>query len=547
MTDFQNQVFIDECEDILKHAGTSHTAGKYPIVALHTKLTNWRNLTTEIMSHYLKSAPWLPSLTVLEVYSDALSEGQDHDTEWSQWYESLAVDQRSYTLSYLDVVADYYYLCSLISQLDKNNTIDTPIPQALLGFESLQFRDERYHPEFRKSVKNFLDSVGTQKLYRVKHGCARAPAAKDEVSNMLVKGVYASRRTDYIQRLENAVDLANRNGWFMVFDTITLADDKVDAFYENKTALRDYFRTIGRMVADADLDEQSGRSLRPRSVLSLDRHARDCFSYFCVPEYGSEKGRLHFHALIFMRTLPRKGQRDPNFGLSAAFRKRTCVNGLNGLWEYGYNLPVAVRYSGDAYGRKHRWLNPLGPNGKPRVQKGAGAIAGYVSKYVCKQVDETISSKGLNGKESCQTTTAQWIRLNRKHFRIRMSRGFGLSMPPMEHLTTHALLQMCNLSFNVCKRNKLVRHNARKTLKLRMAMLSIESLLDIKPETTNLLVSLRHMMKANAEFNPVNFINIIAPALNASDVSDEVTNWIAENKLRPIDYAPRADNSYAGK
>src|SRR5262245_63686296 len=34
-----------------------------------------------------------------------------------------------------------------------------------------------------------------------------------------------------------------------------------------------------------------------------DSHA-DCYQYFCVPEYGTANGRLHFHAVHFMRTLP---------------------------------------------------------------------------------------------------------------------------------------------------------------------------------------------------------------------------------------------------
>src|SRR5690625_4180661 len=43
-----------------------------------------------------------------------------------------------------------------------------------------------------------------------------------------------------------------------------------------------------------------------------DSHA-DCYQYFCVPEYGTANGRLHFHAVHFMRTLP-TGSVDPNFG-----------------------------------------------------------------------------------------------------------------------------------------------------------------------------------------------------------------------------------------
>src|SRR5206468_7615918 len=70
-----------------------------------------------------------------------------------------------------------------------------------------------------------------------------------------------------------------------------LADDRLEAFYDNPNALRDYFRDIGRMVLAAE-----GRKAN-------DSHA-DCYQYFCVPEYGTANGRLHFHAVHFMRTLP---------------------------------------------------------------------------------------------------------------------------------------------------------------------------------------------------------------------------------------------------
>src|SRR5207248_3486345 len=66
---------------------------------------------------------------------------------------------------------------------------------------------------------------------------------------------------------------------------------RLEAFYDNPNALRDYFRDIGRMVLAAE-----GRKAN-------DSHA-DCYQYFCVPEYGTANGRLHFHAVHFMRTLP---------------------------------------------------------------------------------------------------------------------------------------------------------------------------------------------------------------------------------------------------
>src|SRR5260221_345539 len=80
----------------------------------------------------------------------------------------------------------------------------------------------------------------------------------------------------------NAMRQAHADGWFIVFDTLTLADDRLEAFYDNLNALRDYFRDIVRMVL---ADE--GRK-------ADDSHA-DCYQYFCVPEYGTANGRLLFY------------------------------------------------------------------------------------------------------------------------------------------------------------------------------------------------------------------------------------------------------------
>src|SRR5258708_7925738 len=93
---------------------------------------------------------------------------------------------------------------------------------------------------------------------------------------------------------------------------------KLEAFYDNPNALRDYLRDIGRMVLAAE-----GRKAN-------DSHA-DCYQYFCVPEYGTANGRLHFHAVHFMRTLP-TGSVDPNFGRRV--RNRRQLNSLQNTWPY---------------------------------------------------------------------------------------------------------------------------------------------------------------------------------------------------------------------
>src|SRR4051794_5050094 len=94
----------------------------------------------------------------------------------------------------------------------------------------------------------------------------------------------------------------------------------VSAFLLNRSS--DLFRDIGRMVLAAE-----GRKAN-------DSHA-DCYQYFCVPEYGTANGRLHFHAVHFMRTLP-TGSVDPNFGRRV--RNRRQLNSLQNTWPYGYKI-----------------------------------------------------------------------------------------------------------------------------------------------------------------------------------------------------------------
>src|SRR5262249_21790214 len=96
--------------------------------------------------------------------------------------------------------------------------------------------------------------------------------------------------------------------------------------YDNPNALRDYFRDIGRMVLAAE-----GRKAN-------DSHA-DCYQYFCVPEYGTANGLLHFHAVYFMRTLP-TGSVDPNFGCRV--RNRRQLNSLLFFLHYGASMQIPL-------------------------------------------------------------------------------------------------------------------------------------------------------------------------------------------------------------
>src|SRR5437899_1011085 len=163
---------------------------------------------------------------------------------------------------------------------------------------------------------------------------------------------------------------------FFFFSSRRRHTRSVSAFLLNRSSdLRqqepyDYFRDIGRMVLAAE-----GRKAN-------DSHA-DCYQNFCVPEYSTANGRLHFHAVHFMRTLP-TGSVDPNFGRRV--RNRRQLNSLQNTWPYGYSMPIAVRYTQDAFSRSG-WLWPVDAKGEPLKATSYMAVGFYVAKYVNKKSD----------------------------------------------------------------------------------------------------------------------------------------------------------------
>src|SRR5262245_62179563 len=80
----------------------------------------------------------------------------------------------------------------------------------------------------------------------------------------------------------------------------------------------------------------------------------------------------------FMRTLP-TGSVDPNFGRRV--RNRRQLNSLQNTWPYGYSMPIAVRYTQDAFSRSG-WLWPVDAKGEPLKATSYMAVGFYVAKYV---------------------------------------------------------------------------------------------------------------------------------------------------------------------
>src|SRR3546814_16696228 len=93
-----------------------------------------------------------------------------------------------------------------------------------------------------RPLKSILDVYNYPKQKGIKAECSR----------LLEAFTMKSRRGFAIQRLMNAMRQAHADGWFIVFDTLTLADDSLGAFYDSPNAIRAYFRDMGCMVLPAE-------------------------------------------------------------------------------------------------------------------------------------------------------------------------------------------------------------------------------------------------------------------------------------------------------
>lgn len=411
---------------------------------------------------------------------------------YTPWDEGL-LESLNMTKNHLTTMSKLLSLLDIYNSIDQ--LADDPTIQAVLK----EWND--YKEEFPTYVMDsYLMAEPKPKTFL------------DEAGKLLVKQTYAARRGEYIQRINNACEVAHANGWFLVFDTLTLSNDRVSDFLESKTAIRDYTRSIGRKV-----NEALGRK-------KSDPYT-DVYQYICVPEYGSKNGRLHFHCLHFLKELP-INTIDPNRH-GAVGRKRQKLFTLQGHWGFGFSDPIPVRYNDDAY-TKRGWLMPLNDNGAAEKLKPVVAVAAYVSKYIGKQMDEKCADE-LKRNERKWIRTLKDRNLNHKLYRVRMSRGFGTQMADMSHLQTACLIQLTNLHWTVSKYHVLLKKNARNELKNRLLAYNLNEISQVLPTTDNLLKSLRALMKTTSESNPLNFSDLMKTKLQITDIFEDVSYYIESN------------------
>src|SRR5690554_7708657 len=92
-------------------------------------------------------------------------------------------------------------------------------------------RPTAYMAFFFSSRRRHTRSVSAFLLNRssdLEYNYPKKKGIKDECSRLLEASTMKSRRGFAIQRLMNAMRQAHADGWFIVFETLTLADDRLE-------------------------------------------------------------------------------------------------------------------------------------------------------------------------------------------------------------------------------------------------------------------------------------------------------------------------------
>src|SRR5258705_11888560 len=111
-------------------------------------------------------------------------------------------------------MAQWYYV---VRQRDVNNTIGRR-PEG----------DEKWFLENEKTVTQFFRKLAAERPLKDicdEYNYPKKKGIKDECSRLLEASTMKSRKGFAIQRLMNAMRQPHAHGWFIVFHTLTLADD----------------------------------------------------------------------------------------------------------------------------------------------------------------------------------------------------------------------------------------------------------------------------------------------------------------------------------
>lgn len=319
-------------------------------------------------------------------------------------------------------------------------------------------------------------------------------------------------------------EIAHRasQGWFFVFDTLTVGDGALSTvFHPKSTAFRDYVRRI-------NYDTRIAGGFHPGD---------DYHTYFAVTELGGKTGRLHIHCLHALRALP-LGTRCPNTGEPRPIKRE--LPRFKRYWDHGFSVPIGVRYSAsDAFGLVgFRW--PMDPaTGAGLKAKSPQAIAGYMAKYV------------LKAYQSDKRSDYKW-RVKKNHNYGQPIQAELVSMLTTQTMTTMIHNDQITATINqqTVPKQQLRKHLLRRLQSIHGMTAQFEELGDT-PSQAGLLQRLQDLTQRSPTSSPSSSIASNAPGTSNADISDAQAELnraalvIDERYFPKTTYTPKANSTRA--
>lgn len=280
------------------------------------------------------------------------------------------------------------------------------------------------------------------------------PRASSWIYGILADMSYQQAATNFQFRTSVECLEANRDGWYVVFDTLTYDPSR----YDDEKFRIEVFKWLKM------LRQRVGVACYGSDAAIKGHYSSDFFRY-CLVFEQHKSGRLHAHAIYFMRSLPAgTSYADPNE------KNRSRPNRLQPVGfprpSFGFSNPIAVRFDGRDVWARLGWSWPLDRTGVPRAPSSPVALARYLTKYISKE-------RGVA--------------------RCRMSQNFGI-LSLTKRLKTLQIPELTQLQTSRQKFNyhtmvipkSLLRQMTRRTLARQISMNSLPSCMNGSIETIKL-------------------------------------------------------------
>src|SRR5699024_4800676 len=147
-------------------------------------------------------------------------------------------------------------------------------------------------------------------------------------------------------------------------------------------------------------------------------------------------------------------------------------NSLQNTWPYGYSMPIAVRYTQDAFSRSG-WLWPVDAKGEPLKATSYMAVGFYVAKYVNKKSDMDLVAKGLGAKEWNNLLKTKLSLLPKQLNTMTTSLNFVTKTLTMTNPSTYSLIQPTKLGYAATQFKQTLKQNAKREMKTRLRKVTV--------------------------------------------------------------------------